>query len=99
MIVVTGHLRIAPEKLEAWRPHARRTLEATRREDGCLLYAYAEDVLDPGLIRIVERWRDWPSLEAHVTTPHVTAWRAALKEIGVLDREVIAHHAGEERRL
>ena len=99
LIVVSGHLRIAPEKIEALRPHARRTLEATRQEQGCILYAFAEDLLDPGLIRIVERWSDWPSLEAHGGRPHMDAWRAALKEIGVLDREVIAHETGEERAL
>lgn len=99
MIVVSGHLRIAPEKIEALRPHARRTLEATRQEKGCILYSFAEDLIDPGLIRIVERWSDWPSLEAHGKAPHMAAWRAALKEIGVLDREVIAHAANEERAL
>jgi quinol monooxygenase YgiN len=81
------------------RPHMRKVLEATRKEPGCLLYAYGEDVLDPGLVRIVERWRDWPSLEAHDRAPHIEAWRAALKDIGVIDREVIAHEGGKERIL
>lgn len=99
MILVTGHLRVAPDKIAALRPAARRMLEATRKEDGCLLYAFAEDVIEPGVIRIVERWADWPSLEAHGKVPHMADWRAALKEIGVLDRSVIAHEAGGERVL
>lgn len=99
MILVTGHFRIPPEKMETLRPHARRTLEATRKEKGCILYAYGEDLIDPGLIRVVERWTDWPSLEAHGKAEHMATWRAALKEIGVLDREVTAHAAGEERSL
>lgn len=99
MILVTGHVRVAPEKIEGLRPHMRAVLEATRQEDGCILYAYGEDVLDPGLIRIVERWRDWPSLEDHGKAPHIAAWGAALKSTGVLSREVIAHAAGEERIL
>jgi quinol monooxygenase YgiN len=99
VILVTGHVRLAPESMDRIRPHMRKVLEATRKEPGCLLYAYGEDVLDPGLVRIVERWRDWPSLEAHDRAPHIEAWRAALKEIGVIDREVIAHEGGEERIL
>jgi len=83
--------------MERVRPHMRAVLEATRKEPGCLLYAYGEDVLDPGLLRIVERWQDWPSLEAHDTAPHVAVWRAALKEIGVIDRNLLAHEGGEER--
>ena len=97
MIVVTGHIRLAPENMDRIRPHMRKVLEATRKEPGCLLYAYGEDVLDPGLVRIVERWRDWSALEAHGETPHIVVWRAALKEIGVVERELMAHAAGEER--
>lgn len=99
MIVVTGHVRIGPKDLERARPHMRTVLEATRRENGCRLYAFAEDVLDPGLIRIVERWDDWASLDAHQQAPHVVAWRARLKEVGVLDREVTAHEGEKGRAL
>ncbi|MEP0320445.1 putative quinol monooxygenase [Bauldia litoralis] len=99
MIIVTGHLRVAPDAIEALRPAAKRTLEATRQEKGCILYAFAEDLIDPGLIRIVERWEDWPSLEAHGKAPHMDAWRADLKNVEIIDREVIAHGAGEERIL
>ena len=100
MIIVTGHLRVAPD---AHRTPAAgtpsRTLEATRKEKGCILYAFAEDVIDPGLIRIVERWEDWASLEAHGKAPHMDDWRAALEDVEIIDREVIAHEAGEERSL
>jgi quinol monooxygenase YgiN len=77
----------------------RALVEATRREDGCILYAFGEDVLEPGTIRIVERWRDWPSLEAHGQAPHIAAWREALKSVAVESVEVLAHAAGEERIL
>jgi quinol monooxygenase YgiN len=99
LILVTGHFRVAPENVERLRPHARRTMEETRKEKGCILYAYGEDLGDPGLMRVVERWEDWPSLEAHLKAPHLMAWRAVLKEIGVLDREVTAHSTGEERAI
>ncbi|HMN84542.1 MAG TPA: putative quinol monooxygenase [Bauldia sp.] len=99
MILVTGHFQIAPEKIESLRPAARRMMEETAKEDGCILYAFAEDLARPGVVRIVERWRDWPSLEAHGKAPHMADWRAVLKEIGVLDRSVIAHEAASEKVL
>jgi quinol monooxygenase YgiN len=99
LIVVTGHVRFAPEKIAGLRPHIRAMLEATRKEPGCLVYAFAEDFLDPGVIRIVERWDTWPALEAHGKMAHMVVWRAAVKEAGVLDREVTAHEVGEERAL
>ncbi len=99
MIVVTGNLRIAPEDMDKARPHMQAVIEATRKEDGCLSCAYGEDVLEPGFVRISQRWLNWQALEAHAKTPHVVAWRAALKEIGVLHRDVVAYEAGEAREL
>ncbi len=74
MILVTGHIRVPPQAVEALRPHIQALVEATRQEDGCILYAFAEDMNEPGVIRIVERWRDWPSLEAHGKAPHIATW-------------------------
>ena len=42
----------------------RAMVEASRAEDGCLGYSYAEDVLEPGLIHVAERWRDRAALVA-----------------------------------
>ncbi|MEJ0013531.1 MAG: putative quinol monooxygenase [Bauldia sp.] len=100
MIIVSGELRLKPERVEKLRPAMRTVITANRREDGCLLFAFGEDVLEPGIIRIVERWRDWDALAAHDRAPHVVAWRAALKESGaVLGRDLVAHEASNPRPI
>jgi quinol monooxygenase YgiN len=99
MILIIGHLKIAPEKFAAVRAHAHAMIKATRKESGCLLYAFAEDIAEPGVLRITERWESWEALKLHGATPHMAAWRAALKDIGVLAREVTAWEAGEMRTL
>ncbi len=100
VIIVTGHLQLTPEALHKLKPAMRAALEATRKEDGCLLYAFGEDVLEPGTIRIVERWRDWSALDAHGKAPHMGPYREAIAAAGgTLGREVIAHEAGEEKPL
>jgi quinol monooxygenase YgiN len=99
VIIVTGDLRVAPQNMEKLREPMRRVIEATRSEDGCLSYAYGEDVLEPGLVRISERWLNWQSLEAHGRSPHVAAWHAALRETGVIRRDIVAYEAGEGRAL
>jgi quinol monooxygenase YgiN len=70
---------------------------ATRAEDGCLDYGYGEDVGEPGLIRVFERWRDAASLEAHFAAPHLAAWRAAWPRFGVSDRRLFAYEVASER--
>jgi quinol monooxygenase YgiN len=101
VIVVSGHIRVRPDKMDVLRPAMRVALEGTRREPGCLLYAYGEDVLDPGLIRIVERWQSWEAIEAHSKAPHIKVWADAREANGgTLERDIWAHEAnGEAREL
>ena len=99
MIIITGALRLPPDRMEDARPHMRILIETTRREPGCLLYAWAEDVLDAGLIRMIEHWRDWESFAAHDQSPHATAWKKSVGEIGLLDRDMWAHDGVNGRRI
>jgi len=96
-LVIAGTIRVPPENLEAFRPHMLAMLEASRAEDGCLVYSYAEDVAELGLIRVFEAWRDQAALEAHFATAHLAAWRAAWPEFGVSDRRLIAYEVASQR--
>lgn len=98
-LVIAGTIRVPPERLDAFRPHMIAMLEASRAEDGCLEYSYAEDVAEPGLIRVFEAWRDQAALDAHFQTPHLAAWRAAWPEFGVSDRRLIAYEVASERAV
>lgn len=98
-LVIAGTIRVPPERLDAFRPHMIAMLEASRAEDGCLEYAYAEDVAEPGLIRVFEAWRDQAALDAHFQTPHLAAWRAAWPEFGVSDRRLIAYEVASQRAV
>jgi len=98
-LVIAGTIRVPPERLDAFRPHMLAMLGASRAEDGCLEYSYAEDVAEPGLIRVFEAWRDQAALDAHFQTPHLAAWRAAWPEFGVSDRRLIAYEVASERAV
>lgn len=98
-VIVTGWVRLPPEDVARALPAARTMAAASRREDGCFEYAYSEDLEEPGLIRVTERWRDFPALEAHSRTPHMAAWRAALANVSLLERKVTAFEVREERPL
>lgn len=98
-LVIAGTISVPPDRLEAFIPHMRDMLEASRAEDGCLAYSYAVDVAEPGLIRVFEVWRDQGALEAHFLTPHLAAWRAAWPEFGVSDRRLIAYEVASQRAV
>ena len=99
MILIAGTVRVPPEKVAGVRAAAQRMIEATRVEDGCVKYAFAEDVLDPGLIHISEVWRDQAALDRHFASAHMADWRAAGRELGVGERNLRVYEVGEGRPL
>ena len=98
-LIVAGTVRVPAENLDGLRPHMATMMAASRAEDGCLAYGYAEDVIEPGLIHVFEVWRDQAALDAHFQTPHMAAWRAAWPSFGVSDRRLIAYEVASEHPL
>ena len=96
MIVVSGQFRFPPARVADAREAMDRVVTATRAENGCLAYSYAEDVLDPGLIRVFEKWESRAALDAHFATGHMAAWKAEREAFGLTDRAISMCEAGEE---
>jgi len=97
MLIILGTVRLPPDNLAQARRHMAAMVTASRAEDGCTHYAYAEDVFEPGLIRVSEVWRDQTALDGHLQSPHIQAWRAVWPELGLHDRRLTAYEAGSSR--
>jgi quinol monooxygenase YgiN len=98
-LIVAGTFRVPPENMEPLRPHMREVAEATRLEDGCVVYSYGEDVGDPGLIRVFEVWRDQACLDAHLASAHMAHWQKVRAGFGLHDRRLAAYEVAAEREL
>lgn len=97
MILVVGTFRLPPENLAAGREALIRVVEATRAEAGCISYAYAEDLLEPGLIRVSEAWVSREALAVHFEAPHMKQWQQERAGLGMSDRDMRAYEvSGEE---
>lgn len=99
MIVIMGHARLAPGELDRLAEAARKQVEATRAEPGCLHYSFARDMLDPDTMLIAERWTGPEALQAHFAAPHMAEFNKAMAGAKVLDVRVVAYENGEERVL
>lgn len=88
MILVIGEFRLPPEAMAEARPMMRKVLDTTRTEAGCVTYCYAEDVADPGLIRISESWDSREQLAAHLKTPHMAVWAQERTGLGLSGRRI-----------
>ena len=99
MIAVLGHFRLPPERLAEAREAMARVIEATRAEAGCLAYSYAEDTLEPGLIRVAEMWESREQLAIHFQAPHMQRWVEERAPLGLTDRQISAYELGEAESL
>lgn len=96
MIIVEGSARIAEDKWPEAIGAMKVMIKASREEAGCIEYAYSRDVLDPNLLRIIERWTDKTALLSHFSEPHMAVFRTALAIIGPQDLEVRMYEAEPE---
>jgi len=94
-ILIAGTIRLPADNLDAARPAMAAMVNASRAEPGCLAYSYAQDVLDPGLIHVIERWADGDALATHFTMPHIADWRAAWPALGITDRRLTQYAVDE----
>ena len=97
-VILAGTVRFAVDKLQASRPRMLEMMQLSRAEDGCIEYAYSEDLTDPGLIHVFENWRDEEALHAHHNAPHFLAWRADREALGMSDRNMTAHTVASSRK-
>ncbi len=86
MLLIVGTVRLPAAKLAVARPFMASMIEASRAEAGCLEYVYAEDVVEPGLIHVKERWTDQAALDRHFQTAHIAAWRSSWPSLGIGER-------------
>ena len=99
MIVVVGQFRLPASRMDEARPAMAKVMLATRAEAGCVQYNYAEDVLDPGLIRVSELWQSRAQLAAHMQTPHMAQWVQERAGLGLTERSISVFEADDGAAL
>lgn len=99
MLIVTGILQIETGDLDKILPAARQMAVTTRTEDGCITYAFYEDIETPGRFRVYEEWRDQAALDEHFKTPHMAEFRSALRAVRILGSDIIRYEAGPGEKL
>lgn len=99
MLLIEGWLELASGEFAKVNDQALRMVAATRAEDGCIHYAFAQDIGNPDLIRISERWRDAEALAAHGASAHMQAFNQAMGSVQRLGADLWLYNAEEVRKL
>ena len=99
MLLVTGTIRIAPERLAEAQPAMQKVIAASLKEKGCLEYSYAEDILEPGLVHITERWVSQAAFDEHFASSHIAEWCGSWKNLGIAERRLSIFHVDEPQAI
>ncbi len=99
MIILAGTIRVPVENIERAKPVVETFVKAVRTEPGFIEFAFAWDVLEPGLIRIFEKFDNQAALEAHRGTPHVAVWRKAQTDLGIGGRDLTQYEISNAQKL
>jgi quinol monooxygenase YgiN len=64
MVIVAGQIFVDPAGRDAYLAGCVGVVEQARRAAGCLDFAIAADLIDPGRINVFERWETREAVEA-----------------------------------
>jgi quinol monooxygenase YgiN len=53
----------------------------TRKEPGCLAYAFTQEINDASTIRLIEQWESMAALKSHFGSPHMAAFGVAVGDL------------------
>lgn len=95
MLIVLAKAKLGGGVTDAARAAIAAMVAASNAEEGCIAYAFTEDLLEPGVIHIVEKWTDEAALVEHFATPHMAAFQAALATLNFQVIEAVKYHADE----
>ena len=95
MIIALGDVYSLLSRVDDARELMRATQAGARGEPGCLEYAFAEMLDDPGHFLVVQRWRDRAALEDHYRSAPFAAYQSQVSEMLVRDSQLTVHEVRE----
>ncbi len=95
MLIVLAKAQVSADALAAAKAAIADMVAASNAEDGCIAYAFTQDLGDPTVIHIVEKWQDEAALAAHFATPHMAAFGAAIAGLDFQVIEAVKYHADD----
>jgi quinol monooxygenase YgiN len=95
MLIVLAKAQVGEGAMAAAMTAIADMVAASNAEEGCIAYSFTQDVLQPGVIHIVEKWTDDAALAAHFATPHMAAFGAAIAGLDFTVIEAVKYHADE----
>jgi quinol monooxygenase YgiN len=80
-LTLTALIRVKPGEEERFLEAARKVIEPTRAEAGCIDYRLHRGADSPATFIFYENWQSRGDLESHLETPHIQGFVASIEPI------------------
>ena len=87
-IRVVAHLTSKPETVNETRKALEGFVDPTRAEEGCIYYELMQNNDDPTYFTFVEEWESNETLDAHLESPHISAFKERASDLLACDPDV-----------
>lgn len=82
MIKVVSKAKLKQDvNLEEYLNIAKKVIDETRKEQGCISYVLFQDLQDPSILTMLEEWMDETALNQHDQSDHVLKWVPELRKM------------------
>ena len=71
MLLLVGTVDIEPAKMQGAEAAVKEVMAGTRKEDGCIAYAFSRDLSEPDRLHLFECWASQEAHAAHGASPHM----------------------------
>lgn len=98
-VIVGGTLTLNPEKADEASEVFKTAMAETHKEAGNIAYNFSKDLSNPGVFHFFEKWESQEVLDAHLKTPHMAAFMAAMGSLEVSNAEALKYDVSAESSI
>lgn len=91
MIIITGSATVSDSNRAAFLAIGEQQVSNSRREAGCLSYAFYEDTMSPGRFFFYEEWKDQAAVDFHFKQPYCLDFIAKVRALAASPPEIKIH--------
>jgi quinol monooxygenase YgiN len=99
MIVIAGTFNVDPANRDSFAEAAKAVMAETVKEEGCHTYVFSLDIVDPGVVHILEKWESEDNLKPHLRTDHIKTFGRAMKELKVSGTKITIYEVASEKQM
>ncbi|PLT34488.1 putative quinol monooxygenase [Bacillus sp. V5-8f] len=96
MIIIHAHLKVEPNKREAFLEHSKQVISHSKEEAGNISYQLFEDTAHDNSFVFLEVWKDDQAIEQHEQTEHFKSFVKDLDQFLLEPIQVEKYRATEK---